>query len=224
MRMSRPVAPRARWTASIVDSVPEFVKRHCGSPQRRRSSSATVIEPSVGAAKCVPSSIRALTAAAMVGFAWPTHMTPKPLWKSTYSLPSTSHTFAPDPRTRYVGHGSLHWNCDGTPPGMTAEARAKYSLDFAVRSRRRARSRSISSLTRAGSMCCGAGSVADMLQAPPSKVTGEERSPGRGETVVRAYSGRGRNLVRISGLWVNRPYAYSHHRRGLRRHRDGDRV
>ena len=96
---SLPVAPRARWTASIVDSVPEFVKRQCGRPQRRLSSSATTIEPSVGAAKCVPSSMRALTAAAITGLAWPTHMTPKPLWKSTYSLPSTSHTRAPSPRS-----------------------------------------------------------------------------------------------------------------------------
>ena len=59
-----------------------------------------MIEPSVGAAKCVPSSIRAFTAAAITGFAWPTHITPKPLWKSTYSLPSTSHTRAPEPRSR----------------------------------------------------------------------------------------------------------------------------
>jgi hypothetical protein len=66
---SLPVAPRARWTASIVDSVPEFVKRHCGRPQRRRSSSATTIEPSVGAAKCVPASIRCLTASAITGLA-----------------------------------------------------------------------------------------------------------------------------------------------------------
>jgi hypothetical protein len=95
----RPVSPRARCTASIVDSVPELVKRQCGSPQRRRSSSATTIEPSVGAAKCVPSSIRALTAAAITGFACPTHMTPKPLWKSRYSFPSTSQTWAPTPRS-----------------------------------------------------------------------------------------------------------------------------
>ena len=99
MIMSRPVSPRARWTASIVDSVPEFVKRQWGRPQRRRSSSATMIEPSVGAAKWVPSSIRAFTAAAMIGFACPTHMTPKPLWKSRYSLPSTSQTWAPTPRS-----------------------------------------------------------------------------------------------------------------------------
>ena len=80
--------------------MPEFVKRQWGRPQRRRSSSATVIEPSVGAAKCVPWSIWAFTAAAMTGFACPTHMTPKPLWKSTYSLPSTSQTRAPSPRSR----------------------------------------------------------------------------------------------------------------------------
>jgi hypothetical protein len=38
----------------MVDSVPEFVKRQWGRPQRRRSSSATTTEPAVGAAKCVP--------------------------------------------------------------------------------------------------------------------------------------------------------------------------
>ena len=100
MITSRPVNPRARWTASIVDSVPELVKRQWGMPQRRRSSSATTIEPSVGAAKWEPWSIRALTAAEIAGLAWPTHITPKPLWKSTYSLPSTSQTCAPAPRSR----------------------------------------------------------------------------------------------------------------------------
>jgi hypothetical protein len=96
--VSRPVTARARCTASIVDSVPEFVKRQWARPQRRRSSSATTIEPSVGAAKCVPSSICALTAAAIRSLAWPTHMTPKPLWKSMYLVPSTSQTCAPRPR------------------------------------------------------------------------------------------------------------------------------
>ena len=38
----------------MVDSVPEFVKRHWGRPKRSASSSATTIEPSVGAAKWVP--------------------------------------------------------------------------------------------------------------------------------------------------------------------------
>jgi len=59
------------------------VKRHWGRPKRRDSSAATSIEPSVGAAKWVPSSIRALTAAPTSGLAWPMHITPKPLWKST---------------------------------------------------------------------------------------------------------------------------------------------
>ncbi len=124
-----------------------------------------MIEPSVGAAKCVPSSIRAFTAAAIVGFACPTHITPKPLWKSVYWLPSTSQTCEPLPTVRYVGQGSFFWNCDGTPPGMTALARSKYSPDLRVRSRRRARSRSISELTRSRSMFRGAaGSVADMRE------------------------------------------------------------
>ena len=83
----------------MVDSVPELVNRHCGSPKRRVSSSATTIEPSVGAAKWVPRSTRALTAAPTVGLAWPMHMTPKPLWKSMYSFPSTSQTRVPSPRS-----------------------------------------------------------------------------------------------------------------------------
>ena len=99
MIRSRPVAPRARWIGAIVDSVPELVKRHWGRPKRSTSFSATTIEPLVGAAKWVPSSTRALTASPMIGFAWPTHITPKPLWKSTYSLPSTSQTSAPLPRS-----------------------------------------------------------------------------------------------------------------------------
>ena len=91
------MAARARWIASIVDSVPELVKRHCGMPKRRRSSWATTIEPSVGAAKCDPRAACSETALTTAGLAWPTHMTPKPLWKSTYSLPSTSHTREPSP-------------------------------------------------------------------------------------------------------------------------------
>src|SRR5215218_8300203 len=78
-------------------------------------------------------------------------MTPKPLWKSRYSLPSTSHTRAPSPRSTYTGQGSLFWNWEGTPPGMTALARAKYSPDRRVRSISLAFSRSVSAAIRAGS-------------------------------------------------------------------------
>ena len=52
--VSRFVRARAILMASIVDSEPELVKRHFGSPQRRASSSPTTIASSVGAAKCVP--------------------------------------------------------------------------------------------------------------------------------------------------------------------------
>ncbi len=76
----------------MVDSVPELEKRHCGRPKRRRSSSATSIEPSVGAAKCDPRAACSDTARTIAGWACETHITPKPLWKSTYSLPSTSQT------------------------------------------------------------------------------------------------------------------------------------
>src|SRR3954447_18920097 len=149
---SRPVAPRARWTASIVDSVPEFVKRHWGRPKRLRSSCATTIEPSVGAAKCEPRAARSLTARTTAGFAWPTHITPKPLWKSTYSLPSTSHTRAPSPCDRYVGRGSAAGNELGTPRGMRVTARSNAACEPGVRSSSAARSRSISSRTRARSI------------------------------------------------------------------------
>ena len=171
----RPLAARARWIASIVASVPEFVKRQCGRPQRRRSSSATVIEPSVGAAKCVPSSIWARTAAAITGLAWPTHMTPNPLWKSMYSLPSTSHTREPWPRSRYTGHGSLRWKEEGTPPGMTDAARSYVRPEPAVRSRWIARSRSANSATRAGSIRVAAGSIVVMrtsVSAAPARACG----------------------------------------------------
>src|SRR5215207_3635856 len=104
----------------MVDSVPEFVNRHFGSLKRRVSSSATVIEPWVGAAKWVPRAACACTAAVTCGLLCPTTTTPNPLWKSEYSLPSTSHTFDPSPRSTNTGHGSIDWNDDGTPAGMTA--------------------------------------------------------------------------------------------------------
>ena len=46
--------------------------------------------PAIGAAIALP----------MAGGAWPCTMEPKPLWKSHISLPSTSHTFGPAPRSR----------------------------------------------------------------------------------------------------------------------------
>src|SRR4051794_21321347 len=79
-------------------------------------------------------------------------MTPKPLWKSTYSLPSTSQTCAPSPCDRYVGRGSAAWNELGTPRGMTATARSNAACEAGVRALSAARSRSVSSRTRRRSM------------------------------------------------------------------------
>src|SRR3954449_5200762 len=152
MIRSRSVAPRARWIADIVDSVPEFEKRHWGRPKRWTRFSAETIEPLVGAAKWVPSSWRALTASPITGLACPTHITPKPLWKSTYSVPSTSQTSAPLPRSMYTGHGSLSWKEEGTPPGITLRARSKYSAEVGVCSRKRAICSSVSLLITFRSM------------------------------------------------------------------------
>ena len=71
--------------------------RHFGSRKRRANSSATAIPSSVGAAKCVPSAARSRTAAVIAGCACPCVIEPKPLWKSRYSVPSTSQTRSPSP-------------------------------------------------------------------------------------------------------------------------------
>ena len=145
----------------MVDSVPEFVKRHCGRPKRRRSSSATLIECAVGAAKWVPRSTWRFTASAIRGFAWPTHITPKPLWKSMYSFPSTSHTCAPDPRSTYTGQGSFSWNEEGTPFGITLRARSYVSPERGVRAANRSRWRAVSSATRRRSISGAVGAAAE---------------------------------------------------------------
>jgi hypothetical protein len=98
--VSRPVWARAIRIASIVASEPELTYRHRGSPHRRASSSATTTASSPGAAKCVPNPTRSRTAAAIRSFACPCTIEPKPLWKSTSSRPSTSHTRDPRPCER----------------------------------------------------------------------------------------------------------------------------
>ena len=80
-------------------SVPEFVNHQEGRPKRRTSSSATSTASSVVAPKWVPSAARSRTAATITGWAWPWTIALKPLWKSTYSLPSTSQMRAPSPRS-----------------------------------------------------------------------------------------------------------------------------
>ena len=141
---SRPVCARARRMASIVDSEPEFVKRHLGMPQRRASSSATTTLSSVIAAKWVPSGMRSATARVIAGWAWPCTIEPKPLWKSRYSEPSTSQTFEPTPRSRKIGCGLRAWYEDATPIGMTLRERSYMRAEPLVSEFRCASSRSVS--------------------------------------------------------------------------------
>ena len=94
---SRPVAARATRIASIVASVPEFAKRTLSRLKRRQSSSANATVTSVVAAKCVPVRAARSMASTTFGCAWPTTLQPKPPWKSTYSVSSTSHTCEPFP-------------------------------------------------------------------------------------------------------------------------------
>ena len=98
--VSRPVWARAIRIASIVASEPELTKRQRVRPKRFSSSSATYTASSVGAAKCVPSSRRSRTARVIAGWACPWGIEPKPLWKSIISVPSTSQTREPEPRSR----------------------------------------------------------------------------------------------------------------------------
>ena len=183
----------------MVDSVPELVKRHAGSPQRRRSSSATTIEPSVGAAKCVPSAIRAFTAAAMTGFACPTHITPNPLWKSVYWLPSTSQTYAPEPcdevRRPRVGLLELGRNAAGHDGRGAREVLTRPGGALT----QPARSRSIRSAYADAGMCGDAGNIADMGRA---SVLPAKAEPGTDIPPMRVVD----------------------HRGGVRRDRGGDRA
>ena len=121
---SRPVAARATRIALIVASVPELAKRTASQPKRSQSTSAKRTVGSVGAAKWVPVRAARSIASATFGCAWPTTMQPKPLWKSRYSLPSTSTTPLPCPSRRYTGYGSHAWNDEPTPIGMCATARS----------------------------------------------------------------------------------------------------
>src|SRR6266536_2836097 len=71
-------------------------------------------------------------------------MGPTAIDRSMYSLPSTSHTWAPRPPSRYFGAmPRTHWPgplarvC--VPAGMSCRARAKYSSDLVMDGKLRAR-------------------------------------------------------------------------------------
>ena len=63
---------------------------------------------------------------------WPRSTAPNELWKSTYSLPSTSQIREPWARVMNSGYGVALRPSPWTPPGDTAFARAKRARDAAV--------------------------------------------------------------------------------------------
>ncbi len=84
----------------MVASVPEFTNRICSSSNRSQIASASATVASVLTAKWMPWSDTLRIASTIFGWAWPTTFTPKPPWKSMYSVPSTSQTRDPLPRFR----------------------------------------------------------------------------------------------------------------------------
>ena len=100
MILSRPVAARATRNASIVASVPEFTNRICSSWNRSQIASASATVSGVVTAKWIAFWAAFVSASTIFGCACPTMLTPKPPWKSLYSVPSTSQTLEPLPRWR----------------------------------------------------------------------------------------------------------------------------
>jgi hypothetical protein len=100
MILSRPVAARATRIASIVASVPEFTMRICSTWNRSQIASASATVFGVVTAKWIAFSAAFLSASTIFGWACPTTLTPNPPWKSLYSVPSTSQTLDPLPRSR----------------------------------------------------------------------------------------------------------------------------
>src|SRR6202035_216714 len=79
-------------------------------------------------------------------------MTPKPLWKSAYSLPSTSQTRLPWPWSMNTCCGGVSWNDEGTPRGIVSVACRHNSCDRLRLAMNSASSRAVSSATRRASM------------------------------------------------------------------------
>src|SRR5262245_42137172 len=106
----------------MVASVPELPNRHIGSRKRRASSAETGMTSAVGCAKWVPSGMREEIARTTAGWVCPTTLTPNPACRSTYSVPSTSQTCEPAPRSIHTVPGGASCQLDATPPAKLAFA------------------------------------------------------------------------------------------------------
>ena len=127
--------PRASRIADIVASVPEDTKRTRSTGVRATISSASSTSGSVGVPYDVPRATASATAACTSGWAWPSSIGPHEQIRSTYSLPSTSVSQAPDAERmkRGVPPTALKARTgEFTPPGVTARARSKRASLAAV--------------------------------------------------------------------------------------------
>ena len=99
----RPVR-RVSLNAASLASAPELARKTLPGPAPTRRSSVSASStwgPEVKKLEMWPSvDICSVTAATSAGWAWPRVLTAIPPSRSTYSLPSASHTWAPSPRTR----------------------------------------------------------------------------------------------------------------------------
>ena len=81
-------------------SVPELTIRTCSRAKRSQIASASATVVGVVTAKWIASRAAFSRASTIFGWACPTMFTPKPPWKSLYSVPSTSQTLDPRPFSR----------------------------------------------------------------------------------------------------------------------------
>ena len=127
--------PRASRMADIVASVPEETRRTCSTGVRATISSASSTSLRVGVPYDVPRATASATAACTSGWAWPRRSGPHEQIRSTYSLPSTSRSHAPDPEAmnRGVPPTALKARTgEFTPPGVTRWARSNHAAELCV--------------------------------------------------------------------------------------------
>ena len=102
-RCVRPVR-RVSLNAASLASVPELVKKTFAGPASSRETSLSASSTWAGLVKKFemwPSVCSwVVTASTSAGWPWPSALTAIPPSRSTYSLPRSSHTWAPSPRTR----------------------------------------------------------------------------------------------------------------------------
>ena len=119
--------------ALIVASVPLETSRSCSTGATRATiSSASATSFSHGVPKEVPREAASCTASRTAGWAWPRIIGPQLPTRSTYSRPSASVRYGPDPRTMKRGVPPTERNArtgELTPPGVTARARARRAAE-----------------------------------------------------------------------------------------------